>query len=409
MFVPQIGAAWAWTVSLRIGLFSGPASSSDSAAWAGLAPTPQARGAAGGSGGGGSGGAGSPGGAVAGGFVSAGSAEQRSPLVRPPPPLPAHLSSCPGGGGDAFPDLASPGGPSALSPRPLLPPGLRDSEAHRHFLAFFEERLRVARTGSGEELALLVAAACAAAQQQAAHLSSHPAALGARVRLAHFQMGCLSAAHAHAHALGATRMARSPEGPGGGEAPRAGAGAGASIGLGCVGASVGLQYGRDASLDSIRSSLKRGANGPSAGECAGGVGATEAEVDAAEAEEEAEVEAEAEAELEMEAAEAEAGEDSAAAAAAAGGRAFSTLSRALALASAGSSPAYLQPALLGKHARALSLDGFGAPLPARAAAAAAAPGKATASADATAAFSSSTGGSGAETWPCLAAGSLAVR
>ena len=40
---------------------------------------------------------------------------------------------------------------SALAPRPPLPPGLRDSEAHRHFLAFFEERLRVARVGSGEE------------------------------------------------------------------------------------------------------------------------------------------------------------------------------------------------------------------------------------------------------------------
>ena len=187
----EVASAWAWTVSLHLGLFSGTAG------------TGRARRSGSGS----------------------------FSLVDPPPRCSAGIDA----------SGVRPGEAAVLQPRSALPAGLSDSEPHRLLILFFEERLRVCRFTSNEELAHIATIVVAAAGCHASQLSTSPAAFGAHVRLLHLELGLLQTAQYSAVTQPRIKANRA-------EAalqPRP------RVSLGSVGGTVGGVAGVDSSIDSF--------------------------------------------------------------------------------------------------------------------------------------------------------------
>lgn len=161
--VAEIVAAWRWTITMRFGLFSG-----DSA-------TTSAHNAS----------------STASGSESASAGQQKQPNAKQ---MAADFLSPPSYTSGVDPSVLRTGAAGTQSALPRLPPGLCNVEPHRLLIAFFEERFRVCRSRSGDELAHLVTAMTAAVADST-RLSTAPASFGTRVRLLHLSMCVMQSAH----------------------------------------------------------------------------------------------------------------------------------------------------------------------------------------------------------------------
>jgi hypothetical protein len=144
----HIAAAWSWSISMRFGLFSGSTRISvdrDAESEAG-----------------------------AGASKPLAASSVPADFISPPDPE----------SGSEHVARATLGGVATLTPVQWLPAGLADHEPHRAVIQFFEERCRMSRASSGEELAVLIAAVSAAVSDSS-RLSHSPAAFGTYVRLMH--------------------------------------------------------------------------------------------------------------------------------------------------------------------------------------------------------------------------------
>ena len=139
-----------------------------------------------------------------------------------------------------------PGSQTSLQPANLLPPGLRSSEPHRIFISFLEERFKVSRTTNSEELSLVNSAVVAAAKSHADSLSTEPSAFGVHMRLVHLELSVVQAAQAASISSLPRSMLRSMRARGEGYSQSH---VSAKVGLGTIGGAIGPSVDRDVSVD----------------------------------------------------------------------------------------------------------------------------------------------------------------
>jgi hypothetical protein len=143
-------------------------------------------------------------------------------------------------------DSIQPGSSTSLQPTVILPPGLCSTEPHRIFISFLEERFKVSRTTNVEELAMINSAVVFASNFHAASLSMNPSAFGAHIRLVHLELCVLQAAQGASLRTLPRSMIRSMRTRGQVSSQQH---SDTLLGLGTVGAAIGASLDHDLSLD----------------------------------------------------------------------------------------------------------------------------------------------------------------
>jgi hypothetical protein len=139
-----------------------------------------------------------------------------------------------------------PGSETSLQPAISLPMGLSNSEPHRIFISFLDERFKVCRWTNSEELSLIYSAVIAAANSHADLLSSEPSAFGVHMRLVHLELSVVQAVQSSSISSLPRSVMRSMRSRGNGSSRHF---SDAKVGLGSIGAAIGPSIDRDVSMD----------------------------------------------------------------------------------------------------------------------------------------------------------------